>query len=273
VILYHRIVARPTIALMLGMAIGCSGTIDEGAQTQGLSPAQQLALNAWLTGAEPAFHTNTCDTCHEGQMLAAGAPAYLMGDTDTDKRDAAIATVPPVIDLGSPASSRVLVKQVHEGPALDAAGASAILIWIQYEHEARPIMNPPTTTPYTMMDCTSGSAGSSTCPINSIDLTAAGAAGAITFTEMPLEDDTYMAALTITAGAGGLHVVHPQFATVTAGSGSGSAAPVFDPQDRYFNIDMEIDPSGTLLLGTTTFAGFDHTDPLLVQFDTLTPKM
>ena len=118
------------------------------------------------------------------------------------------------------------------------------------------------------------------CPINSIDLTSAGAPGTITFTEFPVADDngqlddTDMVALTITAGAMGLHVVHPLFGTIPAagGSGSGSGGTQFDPEDRFFNVDMEIAPSATLVLGQTSFAGFVHTDPIVVQFDTLTAK-
>jgi len=217
-------------------------------------------------------------------MLSAGAPAYLEGSSSTEQRDAAIATTPPVINLTSPRSSRVLVKGLHEGPALDAPSATNILTWITYEHDARAgSAMLPETAPYTMMDCTSGSAGSTTCPINSIDLTPAGAAGTITFTESPVAGDNggltdiELQPLTITAGTAGLHVVHPLFGTIpsmASGSGSGSDAggTMFDPEDRFFAIDMELAPNATLELGSTSFANFAHTDPLVVQFDVLSAE-
>ena len=255
-ILYHRNVARPTIwVCAMAFGFGCSGTIDEGAAVANLTPSQQLALNAWLTLAEPAFVTATCVTCHDPNSMmfnagsADGAPPYLAGSSDVGERDNVVATMPPVIDLGSPRASLVLMKGMHEGPALDANSASNILTWIQYEHEARAGSAAlPTTTPYAMMDCTGGSAGSATCPINSIDLTPAGAPGTITFTEFPVADDngqlddTDMQALTITAGAMGLHVVHPEFGTIPA-AGSGSATGTqLDALDRFFDVDMELRP-------------------------------
>ncbi len=278
--------ARPTILLCsVALGFGCSGTIDEGAAVANLTPSQQLALNAWLTMAEPAFVADTCVSCHDPDSptfnagSADGAPPYLMGSSDIAERDNVIATTPPVVNLSSPRASLVLMKGVHEGPALDAPSASDILTWIQYEHDAREgSAMLPTTMPYTMMDCVSGSAGSATCPINSIDLTSAGAAGTITFTEFPVADDngqlndTDVVGLTITAGAMGLHVVHPLFGTIPA-AGSGSATGTqFDPEDRFFNVDMEIAPSATLVFGQTSFADFVHTDPIVVQFDTLTAK-
>jgi hypothetical protein len=276
---------RPTI-LLCALAFSCTGTIDDqigGGGGMNLTPSQQLALEAWDQLALPAFTSNMCVTCHEGQEASEGAPAYLAGSSSTEQRDTAIATLPPVINLTSPQSSRVLVKGMHEGPALDAPSATNILMWIQYERDAREgSATLPTTTPYTMMDCTGGSAGSTTCPINSIDLTPAGAAGTITFTEFPVVGesggltDVELTPLTITAGTAGLHVVHPLFGSVEpAGSGSGSDAgggTVFDPEDRFFAIDMELAPMATLELGASSFANFAHTNPLVVQFDTLTAQ-
>jgi mono/diheme cytochrome c family protein len=276
-------VARPTVLLCaVAFAFGCSGTIDEGQQVAGLTPAQQLALNAWLQLAQPSFVAATCVMCHDPDdptydpTMAAGAPPYLEGSSQVDQRDTVIATMPAVVDLNSPRTSMVLTKGLHEGPALDAVSATNILTWITYERDARLGSNLPTTAPYTMMDCTGGSAGSTTCPINSIDTTPAGAAGKITFTETPLtndqgqEDDIDVEGLTITAGASGLHVVHPLFGTIpAAGSGSGSGT-TYDPLDRFSSIDMELAPNATLMLGGQTFVNFVHTDPIVVQFDVLT---
>ena len=272
--------ARPTILVCaVACGFGCSGTIDEGDQVANLTPAQQLAQNAWLQLAYPAFQTDTCVMCHDPDdpsyngTMAAGAPPYLAGSSQLDQRDTVIATMPAVVSLTSPRASLVLTKGPHEGPALDAPSATNILTWITYERSARlGSAMLPTTMPYTLMLCMGGSAGGPTCPINSIDLTPLGAAGTVTFTATPVADDTGanndidVEQLTITAGASGLHVVHPDFGTV----GSGSAQ--YDPQDRFFNVDMELDPSATLSLGETVFAEFLPTDPIVVQFDTLTAK-
>jgi hypothetical protein len=277
-------VARPTVLLCaIALGFGCSGTIDEGQQVAGLSPAQQLALDAWLQLAQPAFVAATCVMCHDPNdptydaTMAQGAPPYLAGSSQVDQRDSLIATMPAIVDLDAPRTSMVLTKGLHEGPALDAVSASNILMWITYERSARLGSDLPITAPYTMMDCTGGSAGSTTCPLNSIDLTPAGAAGTLTFTETPLtndqgqEDDIDLEAMTITAGASGLHVVHPWFGTIpAAGSGSGSSGVQLDPLDSFAAIDMELAPNATLVLGGETFSNFVHTDPLVVQFDVLT---
>jgi hypothetical protein len=267
-------VARRTVA-GLGLLVvfaACAGDIDEGPQTEGLTPAQRLAQDAWLKQALPALKTGTCNTCHDGSMAAATPmpPPYMMGDKDLDIRDNMIAFVPSVVDLGSPKVSRVVVKGMHEGPAISAPGASAIVQWLQYERDARPPAMVIQTMQMAPMMC-SGTEGGPTCPLNTIDLSGVGSSGStISFYATPLGADLYLTQLKVTAGPGGLHLVHPVFETWAMGM----MDPTPDPVDPYFNVTLNLAAAASAPLGggNGTLTNF-MMNPLSMKFDELSNKM
>jgi mono/diheme cytochrome c family protein len=264
-------VARRTIA-GLGLLVlfgACAGSIDEGDQVAGLTPAQRLAQDAWLKKALPAFKDGTCITCHDGSM-APTAPPYLVGAKDLDIRDTVVAYIPSVVSLGSPRVSRVVVKGMHEGPAMSAPNASAIVEWLTYEHDARPPAMVIQTAQMSPMMCV-GNPGDATCPANAIDLGAVGSAGSnISFYVTPLGPDLYLTQLKVTAGPGGLHLVHPVFETWP----TGMMDPTPDPVDPYFNVTLNLAPaaSADLGAGNLTLTNF-MMNPLSVKFDELSDKM
>lgn len=250
---------RRAVALLV--VAGCTGSIDAGGQVDNLTPAQQLAQSAWLKKALPVFKP-TCTMCHDGSMAA--APAYLMGMTDLDIRDTAIAFMPPVVNLGAPQSSRVATKGAHEGPALTAPQISDILIWIQYEHDARPpgmLIETAQMTP--VLDGTT---------VNKIDLSALGSPGSsVNFIAQAVGPDLYMTGLGVTAGASGLSLAHPLFESYV----TGMMDPTPDPADQFFNVALDLAANATAKLGdgTVTFPGFSSATAISIRFDALANKM
>lgn len=258
-------------AVLLLAVASCTGDIDQGEQVANLSPQQQLAQTAWVKQARPALRDGTCDTCHAGQMTM-GAPAYMAGMTDLDARDTMVAFVPSVISLGSPRTSPVLLKGMHEGPALSAAGSTALLTWITYEQGARMDMTMEIETAHTpLADCSAGAPGDPTCLVTTIDLTAAGSTGStITLYAKPLGADLYIQQLEATAGPSGLTLVHPIFRSWPAGA----TDPKPDANDTFYNVSLSLAAGMKAPIGqaTNTFVGFSAGDPISVKFDTLSTK-
>jgi len=260
-------------AVFLVALAGCTGEVDQGEQVANLSPQQQLAQTAWIKQARPALRDGTCDTCHAGQMTQ-GAPSYMAGMTDLDARDTMVTSVPSVISLGSPRTSPVLLKGMHEGPALSAAEATAILTWITYEQGARMDMTMEIETAHTpLADCSAGAPGDPTCATpTTIDLTAAGSTGStITLYAKPLGADLYVQQLEVTAGPSGLTLVHPIFRSWPAGA----TDPKPDANDTFYNVSLMVPAGMKVKLGgmlNYNFTGFAATDPISVKFDALSTK-
>ncbi len=257
-------------ALALFVVAGCTGDIDTGISTEGLSPQEQVAQDAWIKRALPALKTGTCDTCHAGERT--DAPAYLAGDKDIDIRTSIIAFTPSVVNLGSPKTSPIILRGMHTGPALSASGISDVLYWIQYEQIAKGPGTPIETTPAVPADCAAGPPVGGTCALTTIDLSAAGSPGStFTFVAQQLGPDLYLQQITVTAGSAGLTLVHPYFKTQPAGMTDAKA----DSNDTFYNVSLSLASGMTATLGmsgTATMTGFAATDPLSIQFDALSTK-
>jgi hypothetical protein len=248
------VLARSFIAVLL--LAGCTGDITDKSLA-GLTPEEALAKTRWLKDAEPVFKAK-CFMCHDGSMATATPTPdpYLAGMGDLGIRDTAIAYVPQLVNLGSPKSSRVLSKGSHEGPALTAQEASAILGWIESERDARPPAAVVETMPVTMQG-----SGATTIPLDSLGY----AAASISFTAMALQSDTYVTGITVTPGADGLYLEHPLFVSNPAGG-----EPIPDPQDCYYSTTIDVMAGSNATIGTaTTFTGFNISDPLTIRFDVL----
>jgi hypothetical protein len=250
-------VVVPRVLVLVALA-GCTGNIDETA-TEGLSPAAAKAQTAWVQRALPVFKAK-CSSCHDGSV--AGNPAYLAGKSDLDVRDTLLAFAPPLVNLSAPQSSRVITKGNHEGPALLANEATGILAWITAQRDATPPPPGVEIPQFAPMLCTT-----LPCPVNTVDLASSGAAGAtLTFTATQVNGtaDLYLEHITVKAGTGGVHVVHPLFESWPAGA----MAATPDPQDRYFSVNVDIMTGMMEFETATTIAGFGS-DPLGIRFDTV----
>lgn len=259
---------RSTLAVVV--LAGCTGDIDTGISTEGLSPAEQVAQDAWIKRALPALKTGTCDTCHAGERP--DAPAYLAGDKDLAIRTSILVFTPSVVSLGSPKTSPLILRGMHTGPALSASGISDVLYWIQYEQLAKGPGMPIETTPAVPGDCTAGLPVSGTCVLTTIDLGGVGSTGStFTFVAQQLGANLLLQQLKVTAGPSGLTMVHPYFKTRPAGSTEAKA----DTNDTFYNVALSLAAGATATLGmsgTSAMAGFSGLDPLSIQFDALSTK-
>lgn len=260
-------VRRSALAVLL--FAGCTGDIDTGISTEGLSPAEQVAQDGWVKRALPALKLGTCDTCHSGQRP--DAPPYLMGDNDIDVRKTIVVFTPSVVNLGSPKTSPIILRGMHTGPALSASGISDVLYWIQYEQLAKGPGTPIETAPAIPAACVNGTTDIA-CLMTTIDLGGLGSPGSkLTFFAQPIGADLYLQKITATAGPSGLSMIHPYFKTKPAGATDAKA----DANDTFYNVSLSLAAGATAMLGmggNSTMTGFTGTDPLSIQFDALSTK-
>ena len=252
-------------ALFLVLAItGCTGDID-GSLQEGLTPEQQIAQDRWVKQALPALKSQTCVSCHDGSMAGANPepPPFLAGMEDLKIRDTLIMAMPAVVNLGSPAISRIVTKPVHEGPAISAQAASDVIMWIQAERDARPaqmVFETAHDTPPTLC------MGQSPCPVNTIDLSSLGVTGAkFEFIADPIQSDLSVTGMKFTAGPDGLHIEHPLVESWPAGA----MMPKTDSIDRFFATKLNLMPNATADLPASTFKDFAGTDPIGLRFDVI----
>jgi hypothetical protein len=206
---------------------------------------QGTARERWTMQAWPALAT--CNSCHGSQpsvdFLAPGTV------------DGAYTTVfefqPPVIDVGSPASSLLLTMGKHTGPALDPTSAASVLAWLEAERDERvpDLGNAVRIGPFMPTYGT----------LMTVDLGVNGA----TITMMPElgEAGLYFSKLTLNAGSG-LRVIHPLFV-------SRPPMPVLDEIDRFADVDLSLAAGAVVELGPAAFLAFDPNDYLSIHFKTL----
>lgn len=242
---------------------GCTGLIGSGGGGEG-----DVARTTWVDKAAPVLLTN-CVACHNGSRPNIN---FLEGSGDLVIRDTLLAFEPAVVNLDAPASSRLLTKGIHDGPALLASQASDVLEWIQAEKDAAA--DPGGTDPmlqtvkFTPAICTSGTPPAATCPVNDVDLTDLGLPGAkLHFVAQALGSGLYLNQLSVIAGADGVYMEHPLFASwPTDGSETR-----FDTIDRFYNVKLNQMAGSTAQLGggTAAFIGFNATDKISISFKAL----
>jgi hypothetical protein len=259
-------VVRLGLLAISSLVAACSGIIVVE-NLENLDPKEARAQELWFERALPTLQNATCVACHGGEMPDI---AYIEGRADLDKRETLVAYVPRVVNLGAPASSRILTvsqRTEHPGPALTSPQASSILAWIVAERDVRPSDPPLRTAPMALQLCT---AGQTPCPINTIDLTPLGADGSVELVAEALGPDLYITGVKIKAGAQGLYIEHPLFESWPAGA----TVPEPDPIDRYFAIQQNLAPNAEFTpgLGTATLTGFAPTDQLSIRFDVVEPQ-
>lgn len=260
----------PLAAALFAVLTACTGEIQEDLP-EGISPAQEAARKAWVTGAQPTLDAN-CASCHGGSMPAV---AWLEGAPDVNAQKEDLLTyTKPLVDFNAPQTSLLIKKGAHDGPALTAGQASGILDWIQKERDATPAMSafPVMTTPLTLMPCTAGAPGTETCPYNEILLDAVGSAGSkVQFTAGNLSGQLYLSSIKVIPGPMGAYVEHPVFVSVPA-----TGDPKLDPLDRYASLKLNIAANAPAAMqqlgnGTGSFPSFDPTQPLAVYAKAVGP--
>src|SRR5688572_26558402 len=221
--------------------IGCSGLIpgDDG-EDDTLTPEEQAARVAYSEKAK--IHRDIYSvTCRSG-----GDPtmAFVTGADAMAQRESLMKFDPAVVNLEALASSRLLTKREHSGPALTAQQSAEILEWITAEREAAgasgTLDTGLETAAFTPLFCTSGNPGEPTCPITTVDISSLveGWAGAkIKFVATPLSQDLYVTDLAVEGGPEGVYLEHPLFV-----SWPQQGEPVPDGLDRFFNVKLNMMP-------------------------------
>lgn len=268
----HLDMVRLTVAAAaVLLAMGCSGLIDGGG-TSDLTPEEVEARRLWVEKALPQLQAN-CVICHDGSRANIG---FVAGAGDFEKRDTILAYTPVVANTDAPASSRVLTKGIHEGPALDAVQTSDILEWLQAEKAAVP--DPGEGGPRLETDlflptiCTGGlpdspGAPNLNCLYNTIPLDVIGATGSkIEFIAQALGSGLYVTNLRLVPGGEGVFIDHPLFVAYPDG-----AEPKADTIDRFFNVKMNLQVGAAIeeqqiAGGTAAFVGFLSTDKIAIHF-------
>jgi hypothetical protein len=216
------------------------------------------AEREWEALALPILQAD-CVVCH----ATPGPLGFLAGDTPLAIRMSLLEYQPPIVDLGAPASSRLLTKGAHDGPALSAQETSDLLEWITVERDEAGV--PPrsklSTGAFTVLACIGGTAGDPTCPYNEVDLAAIGVAATIRFVATPSAGRLTISQLALAADALRIELVHPRFVAHPA---NGPAVP--DPADSLAGVDVTT--SGPIGSGTVLLVGDAFTSsPLSIDFD------
>lgn len=231
--------------LMVAVCSTLTGCVVADPPVDKLSADQQFQAKAW-----PAL--TRCLGCHGSQP----AIAFLAPGTPQEAYATVFAFQPPIVDVESPASSLLVTMGKHTGPALLPFEADAVLAWLAAEHEAR--------VPDRGMPVAIGPVTLALGTANTVDLglgatlrfvPAAAPAGGLSLTR-----------LTLAAGAGGLHVVHPLFTSKPA-----IGDPRIDTTDAFGDVDLDLAANTATPLGggAALFTTFAPTDPITLQFRTL----
>ncbi|MBP6628382.1 MAG: hypothetical protein KBG28_05525 [Kofleriaceae bacterium] len=239
------------VALALVAGAGCTGIVPY--DDEGESAEARAAREYFETQVVPKLAN--CTGCHVAQ---AGID-FLRGATPTEIHATVMAFAPAVVNLEAPASSRLLTKGAHSGPALQSSEAAPMLQWLQLEREAVEIGGAQVlreTQP--MMPLSDG------VTINEIDLTPIGAAGSkVTFLAERLASGLYLSDLKLVGGTAGLYIEHPLFVSWTSPT---TKEP--DTIDRFFAEKKDLMAGQTDFIegGTAAFVTFAPTNPISISF-------
>ncbi|HMG56031.1 MAG TPA: hypothetical protein VK601_21180 [Kofleriaceae bacterium] len=223
------------------LAIGC----DAAESPQAPQTAQQL----FVTRAWPAL--GRCLGCHATRpaidFLAPGTPA--------EAYPTLFVFQPPIVDVASPGSSLVLTMGKHTGPPLLPPEADAVLAWLEAERVER--------VPDGGMAVEVGPVSLALGAITTIDL---GLGATLRFTASPAAGGIGLRQIELAAGPGGLHVVHPLFATHPP-----RVPPRIDASDAFGDVDVTLDAGALDPLGggAAVLPDFDPADPISIHFRTL----
>jgi hypothetical protein len=273
-LLKHLDMVRLSVgALALMAVVACNGLVSTGGSGGGGggsgTPEEQAAITAWLQSAQPALTAGGCFGCHAGTDSA--SPPFLVGSTNLDIRTTLIGFTPQVVNLSAPQVSQLITKGAHEGPALASAQETAVLDWIMDEATAAASGSGSgssyTAGPFVVNLCTSGTAPSTTCPVNNFDLSSLIPGSSIQFVAQPLSDSIYVSELMLVTGPMGAYINHPLFVSVDS---MGDQNP--DDIDRFNSVELDIQGSGSAQIGggAAGFDGFLPTNKLEITFQAAT---
>jgi hypothetical protein len=248
------------------VAVGCDGVFN-GSSNQGggdggvviEDPRKELAKANFDVNVRP-FLTNTCAACHASGLAA--YPQFLAGpDLYVTLMNATGLVIP-----GDPAASRLYIygqSTAHSGTKLTPDQATAIHDWIALEPS--PDLPDAGIGQNSNTQLMTPNAGANTVDLAMLNPTLPGAT--MTFTYTPLTGGMYFTQLTVKAGtAMGVHIYHPLFVFYPTADD-----PHPDPVDSFYNLDVNIDPGATVMLGggTVVLANVPSGSQLSIRFEKL----
>jgi mono/diheme cytochrome c family protein len=252
-----RMVRLTAIAFAtIGLTTGCLGEVTSDSGGGGTSG---VAKKKFKEEALPFLKAASCNTCHGGSSQ----PFFMAGATDDAVYDSMVASA--VVNFTAPASSRVLTKGQHSGPALTDQQASGIQSWLSAERDERSAGGTQTgeleTAVFDTKVCR-GQLGDAACLLNTVALDAFAPGATLTFTMQNLSDGIYINNMSLNAGPTGVFIEHPLFVAVNA---DGRQIP--DNQDRYALTKMNLQTGSEQLEGGTAgFTSFPANPKLKILF-------
>lgn len=245
------------LAALAIVTTGCSLYFDDSSSTAPPSPSK--AEREWEQNALPILREQ-CAACHE----ESGPTGFLAGDAPEEIRATVLAYRPAIIDLGSPASSRLLTKGLHSGPTFTAQEVALLLEWIEAERDEAGVQPQPRASvgPFSPEMCSSGAPGDSTCPFNELDASSLGLpAGRIQLVATPAGSQLVLSRMLLVASSVPIPLHHPVFVAHPV-----DGPPVRDPDDQLAGVVLAAPgPIGT---GVVTLRGAEFLNsPISLDFD------
>lgn len=249
------------LVVVLLAGAGCrSGVISVRAMGDGgVSPTGDGA-----TGIDAATYFSTrvgptlesrCGGCHGADRTG---PDFLRPDPDVRTT---LLSYPALVDLTRPASSRLVTKGEHSGPALSASEIETVESWIELEAAEGTMVDPRDVEIATnAVDVTEG--------FNVLPLDRIGLPGSVLhFVAARVGSGFFLDSVQVVAGPTGAHFEHPVFVTWIDGT------PMPDPVDRFAGLDIDIEPNTTATFdtGTVVLTDFPEGSLLSVHFDAASP--
>lgn len=254
-VLVHRLSMVRLRATAMAFALAASACTGEIIDPDGDPMAAAIA--SFERNVGPTL-TTKCATCHAG--LA--APQFYKPDP-TLREGVLKFDSGKLVDLDDPQASRLAVyasSQAHGmvGTNYSPAEAAQVTAWAALEalaagHTPMPTIESALITPV--------------LGANEIDLTPLGLTGTkFKFDYQPLSTGMYLSRITVDAGTGGVHLVHPLW-VVWDGE---QAIP--DPIDRFSDIDLTVPEAMTSQVGggTAVFVEVPPGAPLSLHFKVAT---
>lgn len=252
-----------SLLCVLALGAGCrSGVISVRAHDAGAAPmltddggpATVDAAEFFSTRVEPMLGSR-CGGCHAADRVG---PDFLRPAPDVRTT---LLGYPALVDLERPASSRLITKGEHSGPALSATEAETVETWIGHEAAEGTMVDPIDVEIATnAVDVVEG--------FNVLPLDRIGLPGSVLhFVASRVGDGFFLDSVQVVAGPTGARLEHPVFVTWIDGT------PIPDPVDRFAGLEIEIEPntSGTFDSGTVVITEFPEGSQLSVHFDAATP--
>lgn len=245
----------PLLLLLALASAGCkSGLLSNRPIDGGVAPSSDGATGPspetmFARDVQPMLD-DRCGGCHGAGR---SAPDFLRPNPD---ERTGILSYPALVDLSSPATSRLVTKGAHTGPALSSGETSAVLAWLRAEAAAGTTVMPTAreyrTTPVEIHE------GFNAIALDVIGLPAT----SIHFVASRVGGGMFLDAMQLSSGPDGARLDHPVFVTWTGG------VPTPDPVDRFAGLVVTADPNSSVPFdsGTVVITSLPAGSLLSIQF-------